>query len=58
MRRVGQKYHVFVEYEPKFDNEVKSAFIRMKHFIRSNVSRCIFIKVNVSLPSPGASSKQ
>ena len=38
-----------------FENEARSSFIGMKHFIQNNVLRCsFFITVNVSLPSPGS----
>ena len=37
-----------------FENEARSSFIGMTHFIQSSVLQCIFIYVEGSLPSPGS----
>ena len=38
----------------KQQNKAWSSFIGFTHFIKNSVLRCSFIKVDVSLPSPGS----
>ena len=37
-----------------YENKAWSSFIGFTHFIQNSVLRCSFIKVDVSLPSPGS----